>query len=165
MSISDNEDTNGEDFEMVSKPGSSPEGKAPPPHKSTSNETVTTTTAQDIPQESRLPSSTPGEELEGLNLKSPTTEAQDPMQTNAVEPPHYAPPPGPPPPLPPRPRRNSKATLNAGLQFGKLFTQYRYRAEADGSRSTAGLGRGTDQCAFAAGDRIRTARQGGWIQR
>lgn len=66
----------------------------------------------DIP--SSAPSTTADMDIDGLKLKSPELEQQDPIETD------FAPPPGP-PPLPPRPRRASKGTLNAGLKFGELI--------------------------------------------
>lgn len=116
MVLSDSgEAGSGEDFEMVSKPEE-------PRHQdstiSTTSDTVTVTPAY---EELGPPSPTPGMDMESLKLKSPEIETQNPMDAagqvdaNTTV---YQPPPGP-PPLSPRPRRTSKATLNAGLKFGE----------------------------------------------
>jgi hypothetical protein len=113
MSILDSgEAESGDDFEMISKPEEMPHQNST---LSQVSDTVTVTPAHD---ELRAPSPTPGMELESLKLKSPEAETRNPMDIAGENTQVYQPPPGP-PPLPPRPRRTSKATLNAGLKFGR----------------------------------------------
>jgi hypothetical protein len=94
------------DFEMVDN---AEDEKPKPVHQEFSDDLPSIST--DIP--SSAPSTTADMDIDGLKLKSPEREQQNPIEMD------FAPPPGP-PPLPPRPRRASKGTLNAGLKFGKL---------------------------------------------
>jgi len=98
------------DFEMVDPLG---EEKSKPVHHEFAEDISSITT--DVP--SSAPSTTADMDIDGLKLKSPEVEQQDPMET-------FAPPPGP-PPLPPRPRRASKGTLDAGLKFGECKHEVR----------------------------------------
>jgi ubiquitin carboxyl-terminal hydrolase 25/28 len=124
------------DFEMVDAPE---EEKSKPIHQEFAERQSVAMT--DPP--SSAPSTTADMDIDRLKLKSPEIDQPEEVKTD------YAPPPGP-PPLPPRPRRASKGTLNAGLKFGKPLTAM-YRLT---SRSTTRFGRGSNQCAFAAGDRL-----------
>lgn len=126
VSTSDNEDGEiADDFEMISKPDE-------PIHRESMNsDTVTVTTAE---QELAPSSPTPGAEMDGLKLKSPSVERSDPMAEGTKMQKRYDPPPGP-PPLPPRPARSmSKAVLDKGLEFGAWSS----RAQCDLSLMTLG---------------------------
>jgi len=103
------------DFEMVDN---AVDEKEQPVHQEFSDDLPSIST--DIP--SSAPSTTADMDIDGLKLKSPEFEQQNPIEMD------FAPPPGP-PPLPPRPRRASKGTLNAGLKFGKSLHRTQSRAD------------------------------------